>query len=176
MGMISEWIDQATALRFRKDASGRLVFVPFGPRKDGYYVDAASDEQKIRSLVKLYTVASALINLVGSVGSYTFAQALMFDRDRSVPLAKQLETFIAVYAITVLVVYILPAWALWKTYRGLIPDLCASLSAVGPEQIRRMETPTLPARRRLITIGVALMLVALGVAVVAAVSVARCPQ
>jgi branched-subunit amino acid transport protein AzlD len=176
MGMISQWIDQAMAPRFRKDASGRSVFVPFGPRKDGYYVDTASDEQKLRAFVKLHTVAAALMNLMGSIGSLAFAQALMFDRNYSAPLARQLEKFLAVYVIAVLVLYILPALALWKSYRGLIPELCASLTTVGPEQIRQMEQASPPFRRRLIIVAVGLMLVGLAVAVAATMYVARCSQ
>lgn len=173
MGMFSGWIDQAIALRFRKDASGRLVFLPFGPRKPGYYADAPSDEPKLKSLVKMYTVAAALINLMGSLGSYAITQATVVH-NRSVPLAKELENALAAYSISVLVLLILPAWLLWKTYRGLIKELCASLSPVGPESIREMEKPSLPFRRRLIIISVGLMIVGLAIAVAATQHAVRC--
>jgi len=174
MGMFSGWTDQLVALRFRKDSSERLVFLPFGPRKPGYYVDAASDAQVIKSLVKMYAVASALINLMGYLASYTLAQLLVFN-DHSAPLANRLKTGIAVYSISALVLMILPAWALWKTYKGLIRGCCATLSAVGPELIRQMEKPSNPLRKNALIAGAGVLLV--GLAILAATSYrSHCPR
>jgi hypothetical protein len=133
MGLFSEVLDNLTQGRFGKDESGRLVFLPFGPRRPGYYVDAA-DEHKITSLVKIYAVAGALINLVGSVAAFALSQALLFDH-RSGPLLKKLETSIAVYSICAVLLYIAPALILWNVYRGVMAGLCSSLATVRPESI-----------------------------------------
>lgn len=64
MGMFSEWLDGLAQRQFGKDEGGRLAFFPYGWRKPGYYVEA-SDEYKVKALVKIYVVAGAIVNLVG---------------------------------------------------------------------------------------------------------------
>jgi hypothetical protein len=46
-------MDYQVESQFRKDPSGRFVFLPLGPRKNGYFVDAKLDEEKIRSFLKM---------------------------------------------------------------------------------------------------------------------------
>jgi len=65
--------DQAAEALFRKDASGRLIFVPRGPRKAGYYIHAPSDEQKIKAMVKLQIASVMLFNLAGFLGCNALA-------------------------------------------------------------------------------------------------------
>ena len=94
--MFSGVLDHLARNRFMSDSSGRLAVFPFGSRRPGYYVDA-SDESKIKSLVKLYVVAGALVNLVGSLSCYLLAQT-QIDRSWSVTL--QFERSAGVYAIS----------------------------------------------------------------------------
>ena len=54
ISLFSRTMDRAVDLQFRKDPGGRLVFLPFGPRKKAYFVDSKSDEEKIRAFVKMY--------------------------------------------------------------------------------------------------------------------------
>jgi hypothetical protein len=160
MGLFSEVLDNLTKGRFGKDESGRIVFLPFGPRRPGYYVDAA-DEYKITSLVKIYAVAGALINLVGSVAAFALSQALLFDH-RSGPLLKKLETSIAVYSICAVLLYIAPALILWNVYRGVMAGLCSSLATVGPESVRPIKRSS-RIQTVLIIIFAGCMLLAIGV-------------
>jgi len=51
--VFSRAMDNPVESQFRKDPSGRLVFLPLGPRKKGYFVDAKPEEEKIRSFLKL---------------------------------------------------------------------------------------------------------------------------
>jgi hypothetical protein len=81
--------DKFAHRQFAKDESGRLVFLPRGPHRPAYFIDS-SDENKLKSLVKVYGVAAAIINLTGSMASLAFTQALAFD-ERSAPLAYKLK-------------------------------------------------------------------------------------
>jgi hypothetical protein len=46
--LFSGAIDYPVESQFRKDPSGGLVFLPLGPRKNGYFVDAKPEEEKIK--------------------------------------------------------------------------------------------------------------------------------
>jgi len=165
MGMSSGVLDHLARNRFMSDSSGRLAVFPFGSRRPGYYVDAA-DESQIKALVKIYVVAAALINVVGSVAALGFTQALVFD-DRPAPLRSRLEFGLVIYAISALLLYLLPALLLWKVYKRAVTEVCSSLTAVGPESVREMRpSPTpfpavfimLSAGAIVLLVGVALML------------------
>ena len=92
--------------QFAKDENGRVVFLPRGPHRLGYYV-GASDESKFKSLVKLYGIAAVLINMAGSTASFGFTQALIFE-ERSAPLARKLKVSLIAYAISAFFLYIGP--------------------------------------------------------------------
>lgn len=141
MGMFSGVLDHLARGRFMNDPSGRLAFFPFGSRRPGYYVDAA-DESKIKAPVKIYVVAGALINLLGTVAAIWFAQALVSD-ERSEPLKSKLELGLVVYVISALLLYVLPALLLWKVYKGAVTEVCSSLTAVEPQSVGEMRpSPT----------------------------------
>jgi len=74
---------------FAKDGSGKLVFLPCGRSKPSYYVDS-TDESKIKSLVKMYVVAVALISLTGMMAVIGFTDSLLSD-ERGASLAHQLK-------------------------------------------------------------------------------------
>jgi hypothetical protein len=46
--LFSGAIDYPVESQFRKDPSGGLVFLPLGPRKNGYFLDAKPEEEKIK--------------------------------------------------------------------------------------------------------------------------------
>jgi hypothetical protein len=160
MELFSDVLDNLIRGRFGKDEAGRLVFLPFGPRRPGYYIDAG-DEYKITSLVKIYAVAGALINLVGSVAAFALYQALLFDH-RSGPLLKKLETSIVVYSICAVLLYIAPALILWNVYRGVMAGLCSSLAAVGPGSIHPINSSS-RLRTVLIIISAGFLVIAIGI-------------
>jgi hypothetical protein len=126
--------DNIASRQFAKDEAGRLVFLPRGPRKSGYVVPA-TDEDKFKSLVKVYLVASMLINLTGSTASIVIAQSLAGDHPA--PLASKLEFGLVVYAISAALLYFGPWFMLWLIYRGAVDKLCSSLPAVAPSSFRQ---------------------------------------
>jgi len=73
----SRMMDRTVDANFRKDPSGRLVFLPSGPRGKGYFVDSKSDEEKIRALVKMYRSATTVITFLTSPS--IFVPALILD-------------------------------------------------------------------------------------------------
>jgi len=168
MGIFSQWLDNLAQRQFRKDGAGRSVFAPFGLRRPGYYVES-SDADKIKPLVKMYALASALINVVGSLATLAFTQALVFD-ERSMPLRKKLEFGFTVYSIAGLLIYVFPALLLWRVYRGLITDLCSSLPTVEPDSLRQMKRSSnnFPAAPLLVLIAISILI--LGIVLVFAVS------
>ncbi len=165
MGMWDNLADR----QFAKDESGKLVFLPRGPRRAGYIVDA-TDEQKIKSLVKIYAVAAVLINVMGSTASIVTAQMLAWD-DRCASLAQKLKFGLVIYAISGALFYIGPGLLLWNVYRRVVNGLCSSLTTVDPASLRLM--PLAPASRRAVLILTAAGLLLLGLAIVAAISYRR---
>jgi hypothetical protein len=63
----AKFLDFALAARFRKDSNGRTVFLPLVTKREAYFVDSTSDEQKLRALVRLYRGARAALNLMWSL-------------------------------------------------------------------------------------------------------------
>jgi hypothetical protein len=168
MGMFSGVLDHLARYRFLTDSSGRLAVFPFGSRRPGYYVDAA-DETKIKALVKIYVVAAALINVVGSVAALGFTQALVAD-ERSAPLRSQLEFGLVVYVISALLLYLLPALLLWKVYKGAVTEVCSSLTAVESDSVREMKPLPTPFPAVLILISAGAFVLLVGVALMLLVS------
>jgi hypothetical protein len=96
MGMFSRWLDSLAQQQFRIDTGGRFVFVPFGPRRTGYYVEAG-DEPKLKALVTMYFLARSLVYLLGSTATFMFTQSLLSD-ERTSPLRRKLELGFTVYS------------------------------------------------------------------------------
>lgn len=157
MGMWDTFADR----QFAKDENGRLVFLPRGPRRPAYFVDS-NDESKIKSLVKVYGVAAAMINLTGSMASIAFTQALTFD-ERTAPLASKLKFGLVVYAISSALLYIGPALLLWNVYRGVVDGLCSSLTSVDPASLRLTRLPSTSRRTVLILVVAGLLILGLGI-------------
>ena len=160
MGM-SGILDNFAWQQFARDENGRVVFLPRGLRRQGYYV-GVPDESRFKSLVKIYGLAAVLINLVGSTASIAFSQALALG-ERSAPLASKLRLGLIVYAISALVLYIGPALLLWSVYRRELAGLCSSLDPVDPAAVRLTATPTSARRTGVILIVAGLLILALGI-------------
>ena len=163
MGVFAGILESFAERQFARDESGRVVFLPRGARRTGYYV-AGSDESKFKSLVKVYGAGAALINLTGSMASLAFTQALTFD-DHSAPLASKLRFGLVVYLISASLLYLGPALILRSVYRGLVAGLCSPLPAVDPASLRLTWPPSNQHRNRRIVIVAAILILALGVVV-----------
>jgi len=166
MGM---W-DNAANRQFAKDESGRLVFLPRGRRRDAYIVEGA-DENKFKSLVKVYLVAAALVNLTGSMASIGFAQSFT-SYERPAPLAHQLKFGLVAYAITFSLFYLVPALLLWNVYRRAVDGLCSSLTTVDPASLQLTRLPS-SSRQIALLLLAALMILGLGIFLVVAVAYRR---
>jgi len=161
MGVPSGILDIFAARQFAKDESGRVVFLPRGPRRAGYYV-GAPDESKFKSLVKVYGVAAALINLAASTASYAFTSWLT-SSERCASLASRLKLGLVVYAISSSVFYIGPALLLWDVYRKEVAELCSSLDAVDPASVRLTSEHAGVRRTALVFLFAGLLVLALGI-------------
>ena len=167
--MFAGMLDNFAERQFAKDETGALVFLPRGPRRTGYYV-GSPDEHALKSIVKVYSVAAALINLTGSTASLAFTQALTFD-DRSAPLASKLKFGLVVYAISAILLYIGPALIFWNVYRGVLSRMCSPLTAVEPGTVRLISPPFSQRRNALLVVCAGLVVLAL--AILAAISFRR---
>jgi hypothetical protein len=161
MAAFSGWIGQLVSPLFRKDQSGRLVFLPYGPRRAGYYIDSAADDHKIRSLVTLYAVSNGLIQLVGFLSSYIISQTVIFP-DHPTSLAGKLQVALIAYFISLVIFFVLPFCLLRRLYTELMSGFCSPLNQVRPESIRTLEKVPSPLRRRLILLTVGMILILAG--------------
>ena len=170
MGMFTAWIGQLVDARSMRDSSGRLVFLPYGRRRAGYYLDSAPDYQKVKALVAIYALASALFQVLGSTSSIVIVLGAVSERPGS--LAGNLEFALITYILSAFTFQWLPMLLLWRTYRAFLPELCSSLQEVGPESMGILQTIPNPLRRRGLTVAFAGLLVMLVVLVL--VSRPRC--
>jgi hypothetical protein len=49
---------------FRKEPSGRVVFIAFTRRGKCYFVDSKADEEKVRAFVSMYRIPSTLTSFL----------------------------------------------------------------------------------------------------------------
>jgi hypothetical protein len=118
-------------VNFRKDRSGRLVFIPFSLKRKCYFVDSKSDEEKIRALVKMYRSATTLITFLTSPcllvpGLILEDYAGLTPRGHRLMIAFGIPLFFWLILMALL-------WMLWSLYKGAIPSLTSSLIEVGPD-------------------------------------------
>src|SRR5260370_11956726 len=57
-------INRLADFHFRKEPSGRLVFIPFPRRGKCYFVDSKADEEKVRAFVSMYRIPNTLISVL----------------------------------------------------------------------------------------------------------------
>jgi hypothetical protein len=159
--MFSRVMDTAVEGHFGKDLSGRLVFIPFTRKDKRYFVDSKSDEEKIRALVKMYRSAIALISVMAYPLIYAPSLVLevfggMTPRSHRLAIAISVPLFFWLVLIGLMVM-------LWLLYRQAVPKFTASLAEVGPDV--QLQTTAISTRRRrvvLVCLGVAVLLLAVG--------------
>jgi len=127
----SSMLDYAVDAHFRKDQSGRLVFVPFSLQRKCYFVDAKSDAEKIRAFVRMYRSVFQLISFL-TYPSFIFPALILEDYAGLTPRGHR---FAIAFGVPLLFWLVLCAllWMLWSFYKGAIPSLTSSLSEVGPD-------------------------------------------
>ncbi len=127
----SKMMDYAVDTHFRKDRSGRLVFVPFGLKRKCYFVDSKSDEDKIRALVRMYRSLNQLIAFLGYPS--VFIPGLILEDFAG--LSPRGHRFAIAFGIPSIFLLVLIAvlWMLWSLYKEAIPSLTSSLIEVGPD-------------------------------------------
>ncbi|HXQ25262.1 MAG TPA: hypothetical protein VN822_02535 [Candidatus Acidoferrales bacterium] len=127
----SKMMDYAVDAHFRKDRSGRLVFIPFGRKGKCYFVDSKSDEEKIRAFVRMYRSAIQLISFL-IYPSAMFPGLILEDYAGLSPRGHRLAIALGIPLFFSLVLSAL-VWMLWSLYKGAIPSLTSSLSEAGPD-------------------------------------------
>ena len=133
-------MDRQVERQFRKDPSGRLVFLPFGRKGKAYFVDSKSDEEKIRAFVKMYRSAGTLISGVAYLCFYVWIGSFNTAAHRWTT-----EVGIASFFFLLL---LLAVWMLWSLYKQTVPAFTSSLSEVGPD-LKGQLSEVSPPRRRL---------------------------
>jgi hypothetical protein len=156
----SKMMDYAVDAHFRKDRSGRVVFIPFSPKRKCYFVDSKSDEEKIRALVKMYRSAIQLISWLAF--PTTFVPAFILeDYGGLTPRGHRFAIALGIPLFFWLVLGAL-AWMLWSLYKGAIPSLTSSLSEVGPDVMGQLsEISPRPRRLPLLVVTAFLLLIVL---------------
>jgi hypothetical protein len=147
IGMASAWDEQLLANSFTKNRAGRLVFLPFGLKKPGYYIDSPSDEQKTKPFVRMYFLARLLAQLVGNLTAFFFAEGVAFA-DPHTPAVDKIKVFLVIYVITISLFELLPLWLISRLYRKSIPEICSAMAVAGVEEVSRLDRSLTPWRRR----------------------------
>jgi hypothetical protein len=149
-------MDRHVERQFRKDPSGRLVFLPFGSKgndylaevflrfgseRKAYFVDSKSDEEKIRAFVKLYRSAGALISWLAYLSFYVWIGSFNTGAHRWTTEVGIASSFFLLLLLSV--------WMLWSLYKQTVPAFTSSLSEVGPDLKGQLsEIPPPPRRLR----------------------------
>jgi hypothetical protein len=156
-------MDHHVERQFRKDPSGRLVFLPFGRTGKAYFVDSKSDEEKIRSFVKMYRSVAALISLLTFPSVYV-PGLILNSYAGAILLRSKLEILVGISLFFMLVLIALQ-WMLWGVYKQTVPGLTASLSEVRPDLKGQLSEASPPSRllRRLTLLCLVAGFVLLGV-------------
>ena len=166
--MAAGWDEQLLANCFRKDHTERLVFLPFGGNKPGYYIDTPSDEQKTRPFSRMYFLARALVQLVGMLSALFFAQGVAFADPRT-SIAHKIKVFLVVYCVAISLFELLPLWLMSRLFRKSIPEICSAMAVAGVEEISQLNRSMSSLRRRLLLALGGLMILIAGIALVLAV-------
>jgi hypothetical protein len=132
-------MDRHVERQFRKDPNGRLVFLPFGSKRNAYFVDSKSDEEKIRAFVKMYRSAGTLISWLAYLNFYVWILSFNTGANRA-------TTEIAIVSFLFLVL-LLSVWMLWGLYKQTVPAFTSSLSEVGLDLKSQLSEISLPPRR-----------------------------
>jgi hypothetical protein len=164
----SKFLDFAVDAHFRKDSSGRTVFLPLIINREAYLVESPSDEQKLRALVRLYRGASAALNLMWSLLNFIAVLApgsISSYYGGAVPLRDKLIA-VAWVAVPSLLFWATAAWIVWNLYKQAIKICTQALPQAAPEVFAQL-TPVShrPQRVALVILGALFILVAIAVLV-----------
>jgi hypothetical protein len=118
-------------VHFRKEPSGRLVFIPFTRRGKCYFVDSKADEEKVRAFVSMYRIPNTLISVL-MTPIVMVPGLILEDHGGLTPRTHRLTIALAVSGFFWLSLVGL-ALMLWVVYKAAVPGLTASLSEVAPE-------------------------------------------
>ena len=154
-------------VHFRKEPSGRLVFIPFTRRGKCYFVDSKADEEKVRAFVSMYRIPNTLISVLMSP-MVMVPGLILEDYGGLTPRAHRLTIGLAVSGLFWLSLVAL-ALMLWVVYKAAVPGLTASLSEVAPEikaQLRAISSEQ-RGQRRVLLVCLLAALILLGLALVA---------
>jgi hypothetical protein len=152
---------------FRKEPSGRLVFIPFTRRGKCYFVDSKADEEKVRTFVNMYRIPNTLISLL-MIPMVMIPGLILEDYGRLTPRAHRLTIGLGISGFFWLS-FVALAFMLWFVYKATVPGLTASLSEVAPEikaQLRAI-SPQQPYLRRVALVCLLAALIVMGLALVA---------
>ncbi len=147
---MSSWfsmrMDDLVESQFRKDPSGRVVFIPFTRKGKYFFVDSKADEEKIRAFVKMYRIPNTLISLL-LCPLVMVPVFILEDYGGLTPRAHRLTIALGLSGFFWLS-FVALAVMLWVVYKAMIPGLTASLSEVGPEIKAQLSAISRPQRRR----------------------------
>jgi len=155
-------IDAGVECQFRKDPTGQLVFLPFGPRKQAYFVDSQSDAEKTRAFLRMYRSATLLMTWLYIAGSYILSHYLIsYPGAGAIPLQVRVQR--AVWpASAYLILTIVFVLALWGVYKRTIVALIGPMRKVGPELTNQLVwTSPRSLRLQLLCLGAAFILMGL---------------
>jgi hypothetical protein len=158
----SSLMDSAVDAHFRRDGSGRLVFVPFSLKRNCYFVDSKPDELKIRACVRMYRTAVQLISIF-TYPSLIIPGLVLEDYAGLTPRAHRMTITLGIPLFFWLVLIALQC-VQWSLYKGAIPNLTSSLIEVGPDfkghlsaiSQRSWRAPLLAAAVALLLMGIAI--------------------
>ncbi len=154
-------------VHFRKEPSGRVVFIPFTRRGKCYFVDSKADEEKVRLFVNMYRIPSTLISFL--IGPMVTVPALILeDYGGLTPRAHRLTIALGISGFFWLT-FVALALMLLVVYKAAVPGLTASLSEVAPEIKAQLSaiSPQQRGRRRVALVCLLAGLILLGLALVA---------
>jgi hypothetical protein len=174
ISLFSRLINKAVDFQFRKDPGGRLVFLPFGPKKKAYFVDSKSDEDKIRAFVKMYRSVSMMISFLTYPSIYT---PVIILEDAGLSPWQHRLTIVLGVSLFFWLILITQAIVVWVVYKAAVPGLTASLSEVAPD-LKSQLSELSPRSRRpaLVFLFAGIALLAVGILVATRYSPARpCP-
>jgi hypothetical protein len=118
-------------VHFRKEPSGRLVFIPFTRRGKCYFVDSKADEEKVRAFVNMHRIPSTLISFL--ISPIVMVPGLILeDYGGLTPRAHRLTIALGISGFFWLSIVAFEVM-LWVVYIATVPGLTASLSEVAPE-------------------------------------------
>ncbi|SPE44171.1 membrane hypothetical protein [Candidatus Sulfotelmatobacter sp. SbA7] len=150
-------IDYQVECQFRKDPAGRLFFFPFGVKKQGYFVDSKTDEEKIKAYLRKYRGTAVLISLLVSPSIYI--PALLLDLYGGAGSVRHSVTIVIELSVGVMLFFLTLSWARWVSYKQAMRSFTTTLSEIGPEsRLGLSEVSDRPRVRRLVLAGLACLI------------------